>query len=128
MYRQVAEAQEAEQADEQRLALQSLAVAVLDQQRQQLDGYRVQARDAGGAERLRADARALADAALLALVACLGLAQMSHETSPDLARLAMVSAVLMAASRLALPVTRHPWRTVALWGASTLGLVFRGAP
>lgn len=73
-------------------------------------------------------ARALADAALLALVACLGLAQMSHETSPDLARLAMVSAVLMAASRLALPVTRHPWRTVALWGASTLGLVFSGAP
>lgn len=73
-------------------------------------------------------ARALADAALLALVACLGLAQMSHETSPDLARLAMVSAVLMAASRLALPVTRHPWRTVALWGAATLGLVFSGAP
>lgn len=73
-------------------------------------------------------ARTLADAALLALVACLGLAQMSHETTPDLARLAMVSAVLMAASRMALPVTRKPWRAVLLWTASTLGLVFSGAP
>ena len=73
-------------------------------------------------------ARALADAALLALVACLGLAQMSHETTPDLARLAMVSAVLMAATRMALPATRQPWRAVALWGAATLGLVFSGAP
>jgi 4-amino-4-deoxy-L-arabinose transferase-like glycosyltransferase len=73
-------------------------------------------------------ARTLADAALLALVACLGLAQMSHETSPDLARLAMVSAVLMAASRLALPSVRHPARAVVLWGCATLALVFSGAP
>lgn len=73
-------------------------------------------------------ARAMADAALLALVACLGLAQMSHETTPDLARLAMVSAVLMAATRMALPLTRHPWKAVALWGAATLGLVLSGAP
>ena len=73
-------------------------------------------------------ARTLADAALLALVACLGLAQMSHETSPDLARLAMVSAVLMAAARLALPTVRHPARAVALWGGATVALVFSGAP
>ena len=73
-------------------------------------------------------ARAMADAALLALVACLGLAQMSHETTPDLARLAMVSAVLMAATRMALPLTRDPWKAVALWGAATMGLVFSGAP
>lgn len=73
-------------------------------------------------------ARAMADATLLALVACLGLAQMSHETTPDLARLAFVSAVLMSASRLALPLTRHPWKAVVLWGAATLGLMFSGAP
>jgi 4-amino-4-deoxy-L-arabinose transferase-like glycosyltransferase len=73
-------------------------------------------------------ARALADAALLALVACLGLAQMSHETTPDLARLAMVSAILLAASRMALPATREPWRALLLWGAATLALVFSGAP
>jgi 4-amino-4-deoxy-L-arabinose transferase-like glycosyltransferase len=73
-------------------------------------------------------ARALADAGLLALVACLGLAQMSHETTPDLARLAMVSAVLMAASRLALPSANRPWLAVMLWGAGTLGLMFSGAP
>lgn len=73
-------------------------------------------------------ARALADTALLALVACLGLAQMSHETTPDLARLSMVSAVLMAASRMALAATRKPWFTVLLWTASTFGLVFSGAP
>lgn len=73
-------------------------------------------------------ARALADAALLALVACLGLAQMSHETTPDLARLAMVSAILMAASRMALPATRRPWLALVLWSAGTLALVFSGAP
>lgn len=73
-------------------------------------------------------ARALADAGLLALVACLGLAQMSHETTPDLARLAMVSAILMAASRLALPSARRSWQAVMLWGAATLGLMFSGAP
>ncbi|MCB2018225.1 MAG: hypothetical protein KDF54_12070 [Hydrogenophaga sp.] len=73
-------------------------------------------------------ARALADAALLALVACLGLAQMSHETTPDLARLAMVSVVLMAAARLALPADRKPWRAQWLWGAGILGLMLSGAP
>lgn len=73
-------------------------------------------------------ARALADAGLLALVACLGLAQMSHETTPDLARLAMVSVILMAAARLALPSTRKAWTGVLLWGGGTLGLMFSGAP
>ena len=73
-------------------------------------------------------ARALADGALLALVACLGLAQMSHETNPDVARLSMVSAILMAASRMALPATRRPGLTLLLWTAGTVGLVFSGAP
>ena len=73
-------------------------------------------------------ARAMADGALLALVACLGLAQMSHETTPHLARLTMVSVVLMAASRMALPLTRRPWQTAVVWGVGTLGLMFSGAP
>ncbi|UCU96797.1 hypothetical protein [Hydrogenophaga taeniospiralis] len=73
-------------------------------------------------------ARSLADAGLLALVACLGLAQMSHETTPDLARLAMVSALLMAAARLAHADDRHPWRSVLLWSVSALALVLSGAP
>lgn len=73
-------------------------------------------------------ARAMADAGLLALVACLGLAQLSHETTPDLARLAMVSALLYAAASLAHGEVRHPVRTVAVWGLAALALVFSGAP
>ncbi|WP_372658037.1 hypothetical protein [Hydrogenophaga sp.] len=73
-------------------------------------------------------ARALADASLLALVACLGLAQLSHETTPDLARLALASATLYAASRLTHADVQHPARSVVLWGLATLGLVLSGAP
>jgi len=74
-------------------------------------------------------ARTLADAALLALVACLGLAQLSHETTPDLARLAMLSALLLGAARLALPGdTDRPWLSVTIWAGAALALVFSGAP
>jgi 4-amino-4-deoxy-L-arabinose transferase-like glycosyltransferase len=73
-------------------------------------------------------ARTLADAALLALVACLGLAQLSHETTPDLARLAMLSALLLGAARLAQTDTDRPWRGIGIWGAAALALVFSGAP
>lgn len=74
-------------------------------------------------------ARAMADAGLLALIACLGLAQLSHETTPDLARLAMVSCLLYATSRLAhASDVRQPMLTVALLGLATLALVFSGAP
>jgi 4-amino-4-deoxy-L-arabinose transferase-like glycosyltransferase len=74
-------------------------------------------------------ARAMADAGLLALIACLGLAQLSHETTPDLARLAMVSTLLYAASRLARGADdRHAISTVLIWGVAALALVFSGAP
>jgi len=73
-------------------------------------------------------ARALADAGLLALVACLGLAQLSHETTPDLARLAMVAAMLYSASALAHTDLRAPGRTLAVWTLSALALVLSGAP
>ena len=73
-------------------------------------------------------ARTLADAALLALMACLGLAQLSHETTPDLARLAMLSALLFGAARLAQPETSQPLRSLLVWAAAVLALVFSGAP
>lgn len=73
-------------------------------------------------------ARALADAGLLALMACLGLAQLSHETTPDLARLALVSLMLLMAARMAHTGHRQPLRTVAIWGTALVALVFSGAP
>jgi len=82
-----------------------------------------------GGEALPRDyARAVADAGLLALIACLGLAQLSHETTPDLARLAMVSTLLYAATRLASPNTRTLGRTLAMWSAASAALVLSGAP
>ncbi len=44
-------------------------------------------------------ARALADASLLALIACLGLAQLSHEVTHDVVRLACWSALMLAVAR-----------------------------
>ena len=73
-------------------------------------------------------ARAVADAGLLALLACLGLAQLSHETTPDLARLAMVATLLYAATRLASSGARASTRTLALWGVACAALVLSGAP
>lgn len=73
-------------------------------------------------------ARTLADAGLLALLACLGLAQLAHETSADAARLAMVSVMLMAASALTRPIITAPIRTPLFWALGVLGLVLSGAP
>ena len=72
-------------------------------------------------------ARSVADAALLALIACLGLAQLSHETTPDLARLAATSALLLGAARLASPASRAH-RSLLVWAAGLLFLAFSGAP
>lgn len=73
-------------------------------------------------------ARTLADAALLALVASLGLAQLSHETTPDLARLAACSALLLGAARLAQPDDAHPTRSLLFWSLGATALTFSGAP
>lgn len=62
-------------------------------------------------------ARALADAGLLALVACLGLAQLSHETTPDLARLTGVALLLLGAARLLSPDAPRRWRSLLIWAA-----------
>lgn len=73
-------------------------------------------------------ARALADAALLALVASLGLAQLAHETTPDAAQLAFASLLLYACARLASPNAR--WRSLSAltWWLATVGLALSGAP
>jgi 4-amino-4-deoxy-L-arabinose transferase-like glycosyltransferase len=73
-------------------------------------------------------ARALADAGLLALIACLGLAQMSHETTPDLARLCASSALMLAGARMAHADDPHRWATLLMWWAATAGLAMSGAP
>lgn len=73
-------------------------------------------------------ARALADAGLLALIACLGLAQMSHETTPDLARLCATSALLLASARMAHAEDPHPWLSLLMWWLAIIGLAWSGAP
>lgn len=69
-------------------------------------------------------ARTLADAGLLALIACLGLAQLSHETTPALAQLGFTA--LAFYSLAALPQQRL-WPALAL-AAALAGLALSGAP
>jgi hypothetical protein len=69
-------------------------------------------------------ARALADGGLLAFIACLGLAQLSHETTPALAQLCFTSLCFFAFAAL-------PYRTILplIAGATGLaGLSLSGAP
>lgn len=69
-------------------------------------------------------ARAIADGGLLALVACLGLAQFSHETTPSLAQLAFTAMTFFGIAAL-------PWRlwsAVAALFAGMLGLALSGGP
>ena len=78
----------------------------------------------GGEARPVDYARTLADAALLALVACLGLAQPSHETTSHLVQLACTSFLFAAAAAM-------PWRLMwpmAAAAAGLAGLVLSGAP
>ncbi|MGC4365476.1 hypothetical protein [Hydrogenophaga sp. R2] len=72
-------------------------------------------------------ARALADAGLLALVACLGLAQLSHETTPDLVRLTGVALLLLGAARLLSPDAPRPWRSLLIWAAGCAVLALSDA-
>jgi 4-amino-4-deoxy-L-arabinose transferase-like glycosyltransferase len=69
-------------------------------------------------------ARAMADGGLLAFIACLGLAQLSHETTPAVAQLAF--AALLFYGFAALPHrTYGPHLAIAL---GTVGLALSGAP
>jgi hypothetical protein len=69
-------------------------------------------------------ARALADGGLLALIACLGLAQLSHETTPALAQVAFTSLSFYAIA--ALP--RRPAAATLWLFAGMAGLALSGAP
>ncbi len=78
-----------------------------------------------GGEALPADyARAMADGALLALMACLGLAQLSHETSPALVQLGCFA--LFFYGMAALPFYSFGPAVAAVLGL--LGLALSGAP
>jgi hypothetical protein len=69
-------------------------------------------------------ARAIADAAVLALIACLGLLQLGHETTPELAQLFAVSLFLWSVAAAPYRV----WRARAgAWGALLL-MSGSGAP
>jgi 4-amino-4-deoxy-L-arabinose transferase-like glycosyltransferase len=78
-----------------------------------------------GGEAQPADyARAMADGGLLALMACLGLAQLSHETTPALAQLCFTALAFYAGARLAQPYGAP----VLLSFLALLGLALSGAP
>ncbi len=69
-------------------------------------------------------ARAMADGGLLALIACLGLAQLSHETTPALAQLAFTTLSFFALA--ALP--HNPATAAVALLAGLTGLTLSGAP
>ena len=73
-------------------------------------------------------ARALADAALLALIASLGLAQLAHESTPDAAQLAFAALLLYACARLASPNAQWRGLSAAAWWLGAVGLALSGAP
>lgn len=78
-----------------------------------------------GGEASPADyARAIADGGLLALLASLGLAQPSHETSAYLTQLCATALVFYGLA--AMP--RHPWRPWLAIAGGLTGLLLSGAP
>jgi len=78
----------------------------------------------GGEANPKDYARAMADATLLALMACLGLAQLGHETTPALAQLGFASLLFFALAALPL----RPRTAIATGWLATLGLGLSGAP
>jgi hypothetical protein len=78
----------------------------------------------GGEARPKDYARAMADGGLLAFIACLGLAQLSHETTPAVAQLCFVALSFYAFA--ALPYRRWTPALSALAGLT--GLALSGGP
>jgi len=78
----------------------------------------------GGEARPADYARALADGGLLAFIACLGLAQLSHETTPALAQLCFTALTFYALA--ALP--HHSVTPAVAGGLGLAGLALSGAP
>ena len=78
-----------------------------------------------GGEAKPADyARAMADGGLLALLACLGLARLSHETTPALSQLCFAALLFFGLSTW----TRHRIQSAVAVAAGMLGLTLSGAP
>ncbi len=78
-----------------------------------------------GGEAKPADyARAMADGALLALLACLGLARLSHEATPALSQLCFGSLLFFGLSNW----TRHRLSSATSVALGMLGLTLSGAP
>ncbi len=78
-----------------------------------------------GGEAQPADyARAIADGALLALLACLGLARLSHETTPALSQLCFAALLFFGLAN----GTRHRLQSAASVALGMLGLTLSGAP
>ena len=78
-----------------------------------------------GGEAKPADyARAMADGGLLALLACLGLAQLSHETTPALSQLCFAALLFFGLATL----TRHRLQSAVAITTGMLGLTLSGAP
>ena len=69
-------------------------------------------------------ARALADGGLLAFIACLGLAQLSHETSPALAQLCFSALIFSALAAL----SHRPLASAVIGSIGLSGLALSGAP
>ncbi len=78
----------------------------------------------GGEAKPKDYARTIADGAVLALIACLGLSLLSHEASPILMQLAFVSCAFYGVA--ALPY--HPRYSFTALGIGLLGLCLSGAP
>jgi hypothetical protein len=79
----------------------------------------------GGEARSDDYTRVMADAGLLALMACLGLAQASHEVTPMATQLCMASLVFCGAAGLS---SRQPLRYNLMLVLGLLGLCLSGAP
>jgi len=78
----------------------------------------------GGEARPTDYARAIADGGLMALIACLGLAQLGHETTPALAQLCFAACMFYGMAAL-------PYRQKApgaAFSVGTIGMALSGAP
>ncbi|MBY0463897.1 MAG: hypothetical protein K2W33_03025 [Burkholderiales bacterium] len=73
-------------------------------------------------------ARAVADSGLLALMGSLGLAQLSHEATPDTFLLAALTAVLYAIARMAHPSDKPDRLALACWSGGLFAMGMSGMP
>jgi hypothetical protein len=78
----------------------------------------------GGQAQPQDYARAVSDGGLLALIACLGLARLAHETTPALAQLCFTAVLFCALANLA----THRRTALAVTLLALAGLVLSGAP